>query len=41
MDQRSELHTAIRRHVSLTIGIIAGILDTAVIVLAFALWVTT
>jgi hypothetical protein len=35
MGQRSELHTAIRRHVSLTFGIIAGILDTAVIVLAF------
>jgi hypothetical protein len=35
MDQRSDIHRSIRRHVSLTFGVIAGILDTAVIVLAF------
>ena len=41
MQQRSDLNRSIRRHVSLTIGILAGILDTAVIVLAFLLVVTT
>jgi hypothetical protein len=41
MHQPSEPYKSIRRHVSLTIGIIAGILDTAVIVLAFLLMVTT
>jgi hypothetical protein len=35
MQPRSELHTAIRRGVSLGIFVIAGILDTAVVVLAF------
>jgi hypothetical protein len=41
MDQRSEPHKSIRRGVVLGIGVIAGILDTAVIVLAFLLVVTT
>ena len=40
MQQRSDLNKAIREHMPLIIGFIAGILDTAVIVLAFALWVT-